>query len=71
MAKHVISGFTTSTDAECPTCAQKGHKTAKVCRVHRWCSQRWFDALRWRLPLSTLPAPQEPEGKNPDYRSVS
>jgi len=61
MTKRVVGAFTTSGEAECPVCIKDGNKTPKVCHIHGWCSQRWFDVLLWRRPLNTLPTPQDPE----------
>jgi hypothetical protein len=61
MTKRVVRPLTASREADCPTCIQEGKKAPKVCHIHGWCSQGWFDVLQWRLPLSTLPTPPELE----------
>jgi len=59
MAMPAINAFHITNDANCPTCADEDRKTANFCRLHAWCSKRWFETLRLHLPLSTLPTPHE------------
>jgi hypothetical protein len=60
MATRAVSAFATTDETECPTCLSEGKKTSILCRTHAWCSKRWFETLRWSLPLSTLPTPRMP-----------